>query len=237
MNNFFKHWRNKFISWRASRNAPKFEEYEQSKPLLLLLELWRGPSRFIRRTYNWVISWSEKKQANYALAGLSFAESSFFPIPPDPLLIAMVIAKPKKWLRLATITTLSSVVGGLFGYFIGTVAIGAVMPLIVSGGYEASYQTAINWFREWGALAVLIAGFTPVPYKIFTIAGGAAGMSLPLFIVGSIVGRGGRFFLVAALMYFFGARYKDKIEKYIDVLGLLFIALVVMGVILIKFLN
>ena len=237
MNKLLASWRESWKIWRAKRHAPDLDEFEKTKPLWRLANLWRGPSRLIRRAYGWIISWSEKKQANYALAGLSFAESSFFPIPPDPLLIAMVIAKPKRWWKLATITTFSSVIGGLLGYLIGALAISVIMPVIVSGGYESAYQTATGWFEQWGVLAVLIAGFTPVPYKIFTIAGGAAGMSLPLFLLGSIIGRGGRFFLVAALMHFFGARYKDKIEKYIDRLGFAFIALVIIGVALIKFLG
>ena len=237
MKNIIDRWRSIRTTKRAERIAPKLEDYEETKPLWRIAALWRAPSRLIRRAYNWVISWSEKKQAERALAALSFAESSFFPIPPDPLLIAMVIAKPKRWRRLATITTVSSVIGGMLGYLIGVLAIGAVMPIIVNGGYESAYHTATWWFSQWGVVAVLIAGFTPVPYKIFTIAGGAMGMSLPLFIIGSIVGRGGRFYLVAALMHFFGARYKDKIEKYIDVLGLAFVALIILGVVAIKFLK
>ncbi len=190
----------------------------------------------MRSSYNWVISWSEKKEAERALAGLSFAESSFFPIPPDPLLIAMVTAKPDKWFRLATITTLSSVAGGMFGYFIGFIAIATVMPIVISVGYEEAYYGAVDWFASYGAFAVIVAGFTPIPYKIFTIAGGAAHMFLPFFIIGSIIGRGGRFFLVAYLMHHFGKRYKDKIEKYIDTLGFAFIGLLVLGFVAVKFL-
>lgn len=195
------------------------------------------PRRWIRQSYAWVIGWSEKKQAEYALASLSFAESSFFPIPPDPLLIAMVTARPHKWVRLATITTIASVIGGILGYILGSLIINALMPVIISAGYEGAYHTAVNWFHEWGAWAVLIAGFTPVPYKIFTIAGGAAHMALLPFLIGSIIGRGGRFYLVAFLMHHFGKRYKDKIEKYIDILGMIFIVLLIGGIYVIKFLH
>ena len=190
----------------------------------------------IRKGYAWIVGWSEKKQAEYALAGLSFVESSFFPIPPDPLLIAMVLSQPKKWLRHATITTVSSVLGGLFGYLLGFLLIGALMPIIVSAGYESAYQSAMAWFASWGGWAVFVAGFTPIPYKIFTIAGGAASMALLPFTIGSLLGRGGRFYLVAWLSHHFGKRYHDKIEKYIDRIGLISIVVVVLIVVLIKLL-
>lgn len=216
-------------------NAPDYDDFEQTKPGFRLVNLLDGPRDIMRKMYNWVVSWSEKPSAEKALGGLSFAESSFFPIPPDPLLIAMVVAKPKKWLRLATITTVSSVLGGVFGYIIGFLAIAAVMPVVISVGYEDAYKSAVEWFAQYGAMAVIVAGFTPIPYKIFTIAGGAAAMSFPLFVIGSIIGRGGRFYLVAFLMYHFGRRYKDQIEKYIDILGFAFIALVILGFVVIKY--
>lgn len=215
--------------------APDYDSFDDTKPGLRLLDWLASPRRWIRNMYRWVVSWAEKPQAEKALAGLSFAESSFFPIPPDPLLIAMVTARPKKWLRLATITTLASVAGGMLGYLIGFLAIVAVMPIIISVGYEDAYYSAVEWFARYGALAVIVAGFTPIPYKVFTIAGGAANMFLPLFIIGSFIGRGGRFYLVAFLMHHLGRRYKDKIEKYIDILGFAFIALLVMGFVVIRY--
>lgn len=224
------------MKFRKKRsNAPDFEEFSETKPTFLLLKLLAAPRTWIRRMYHWVIGWAEKPQAEKALGVLSFAESSFFPIPPDPLLIAMVTARPKKWFRLATITTASSVLGGTFGYLIGMVAIAAVMPVIINVGYEDAYKSAVNWFDEYGAFAVIVAGFTPIPYKVFTIAGGAAGMFFPPFVLGSIIGRGGRFYLVAYLMYHFGRRYKDQIEKYIDILGLVFVVLIVLGFVVIKY--
>lgn len=217
-------------------SAPDYDDFESSKISFRLLDMFNAPRRWMRSMYNWVIGWSEKPSAEKALAGLSFAESSFFPIPPDPLLIAMVIAKPKKWLRLATITTIASVSGGILGYLIGWLAISAVMPIIIDLGYKEAYDSAVEWFATYGALAVIAAGFTPVPYKIFTIAGGAAQMFFPLFVIGSFIGRGGRFYLVAFLTHHFGRRYKDKIEKYIDILGFAFIALLVLGIVAVKFL-
>lgn len=220
---------------KRKNNAPDFDEYNDTKPALAFLSIFDAPRRWMRNMYNWVIGWAEKPKAEKALATLSFAESSFFPIPPDPLLIAMVTARPKKWFRLATITTASSVVGGMFGYLIGMVAIAAVMPIIINVGYEEAYHSAVDWFDKYGALAVIVAGFTPIPYKVFTIAGGAAGMFFPLFVLGSFIGRGGRFYLVAFLMNQFGRRYKDKIEKYIDILGFAFIILLVLGFVVIKY--
>lgn len=217
-------------------NAPDYDEFESIRPTFKLINILDGPRDFMRKLYNWVVSWSEKPSAERALGGLSFAESSFFPIPPDPLLIAMVVSRPKKWFRFATVTTLSSVAGGVLGYLIGMVAIVAVMPIIISVGYQGAYNSAVQWFEQYGALAIIAAGFTPIPYKVFTIAGGAAAMSFPLFIIGSIIGRGGRFFLVAFLMNQFGRRYKDKIEKYIDILGLAFVILVIVGFVAIKYL-
>lgn len=214
---------------KKNKNAPEYEELEKTNPDFAIVNWLSAPRRWMRKTYQWVVGWAEKPQAEKALGALSFAESSFFPIPPDPLLIAMVTARPKKWFRIATITTVSSVAGGMFGYIIGMLAISAVMPIIINVGYEDAYKSAVDWFGKYGALAVIIAGFTPIPYKVFTIAGGAAGMFLPLFILGSFIGRGGRFYLVAFLMHHLGRRYKDKIEKYIDILGLAFVVLLVLG--------
>lgn len=221
---------------KKPKNAPDYEDFEATRPEFMILNWLSAPRRWMRSMYHWVVGWAEKPQAEKALAGLSFTESSFFPIPPDPLLIAMVTAKPKKWFRLATITTLGSVAGGILGYAIGLLAIVAVMPVIISAGYEDAYKSAVDWFGKYGALAVIVAGVTPIPYKIFTIAGGAAGMFLPLFIIGSFIGRGGRFYLVAFLMYHLGRRYKDKIEKYIDLLGLAFVALLILGFVVVKYL-
>lgn len=218
------------------KNAPKFDTEETVHPTWRLVNILDGPRNIMRRMYKWVIGWSEKPSAEKALAGLSFAESSFFPIPPDPLVIAMVTARPNKWFRIATITTISSVIGGMFGYLIGWFAISAILPVIENAGYMHSYETAVQWFADWGVWAILIAGFTPIPYKIFTIAAGAASMFFPLFVIGSIIGRGGRFFLVAYLMHHLGARYKDKIEKYIDIFGLVFVVLIIVGIYALKFL-
>lgn len=216
---------------------PRNDRIDQKiKPNMEVWHLINTPRRWIRQLYQWMVGWADKPQAEKALAGLSFAESSFFPIPPDPLMIAMVTAKPKRWFRLATITTLSSITGGILGYIIGFGAITATMPILISLGYEEAYYSAVDWFARYGALAVVVAGFTPIPYKVFTIAGGAAHMFLPLFLLGSLIGRGGRFYLVAFLMYNLGSRYQAKIEKYIDILGIAFVILLVLGFVVVKYL-
>ncbi|PID30494.1 cytochrome B [Candidatus Saccharibacteria bacterium] len=219
-----------------SSNAPDYDQLDDTRPLLWFLNLFQKPRSAIRRLYNWVIGWSEKKQAEQALAGLSFAESSFFPIPPDPLLIAMVTARPHKWRRLAFIATTASVIGGMFGYFIGTALQETVGNWLINVYHlQEQFLRVGELYDKYTVLAVIVAGFTPIPYKLFSIAAGVFAVNLPLFAAASFVGRGGRFFLVGFLMHHFGKRYKDKIEKYIDTLGVLFILLLVLGIVAVKY--
>lgn len=220
-----------------TRLAPTFNRFIESKPVLWLLSCVSAFRRFIRRMYNWVVGWAEKPQAEKALAGISFAESSFFPIPPDPLVIAMVTARPQRYIRIATICTVASVLGGVAGYFIGVFFFETVGRWIIDTyGLQEQFVTIGEWYAATAFLAVLIGGFTPIPYKLVAIAAGVFTINLPVFIIASILSRGGRFFLVATLMHHFGKRYKDKIEKYIDGLGFLFILLVISGFAAIKFL-
>lgn len=217
--------------------APNYDTFETTKPWMRLVNLLDGPRDIMRRMYTWVVAWAERPSAEKALGGLSFAESSFFPIPPDPLLIAMVVARPKKWLRLALITTFASVIGGAFGYLIGYAFQETVGIWIIETYHlQSEFANVGNLYAEYTALAVIVAGFTPIPYKLFSIAAGVFSVSLPLFVAASFVGRGGRFFLVAFLMNQFGRRYKDQIEKYIDILGFVFIIVAVLGIIAVKFL-
>lgn len=215
--------------------APRFGEYVESKPVLSVLSLLSWPRRKIRALYRWVVGWSESRQAERALGGIAFAESSFFPIPPDPLLIAMVTAHPAKFLRYAAICTLSSTVGGMFGYFIGVALFGTVGQWIIDTyGLQAAFGTIAERYEANAFLTVFAAGFTPIPYKVITVAAGVFRIDFLPFVLASILGRGGRFFLVAFLMHHFGKRYKDSIEKYIDVLSLLFVLLLVAGFLVIK---
>jgi membrane protein YqaA with SNARE-associated domain len=179
--------------------------------------------------YDRVLAWSAKPAARWYLGALSFAESSFFPIPPDVMLAPMTLARPADAMRLALITTLTSVAGGLFGYAIGYFALDLVEPMLRSAGYWEGYQQVRTWFGEWGFWAVLAAGFSPIPYKLFTIAAGALAMPLPLFALASIVGRGGRFFLVAGLVRWGGAPMEARLRQNVEFLGWLLVGLLVIA--------
>ncbi len=182
--------------------------------------------------YDRVMRWSQHPRAPLYLAGLSFAESSFFPVPPDVMLAPMALADPPRAWRFATITTLASVLGGILGYLIGLLAFDAVEPFIRESGYHASYLRAVAWFDVWGFWAVFLAGFSPIPYKVFTITAGVISMAFAPFVLASLVGRGARFFLVAGLMAWGGERMERTLRKYIDTVGWLtvLIALAVVAV-------
>ena len=184
--------------------------------------------------YERVLRWSRHPHATRYLAALSFAESSFFPIPPDVMLAPMTLADRKRGWRLAALTTVTSVLGGLAGYLIGALALEAAAPLLRSTGYWEGYLTARSWFVEYGFVAVLAAGFSPVPYKVFTIAAGAMGMVLPVFAVASLLGRGARFYLVAGLIIWGGDRMERQLRRHVDVLGWLFVALLIAGFLVLR---
>lgn len=169
--------------------------------------------------YGKVMQWARHKYATYWLALVSFSESSFFLIPPDVMLAPMSLARPDKAWFYAGLTTIASVLGGLLGYLIGVFALQMVEPWIIQFGYVEAYQTAQQWFAEYGFWAIFLAGFTPIPYKIFTIAAGAVGMLLLPFILGSLIGRGMRFFLVAGLMKWGGPSFEEKLHSWVDHLG------------------
>ena len=169
--------------------------------------------------YDRALRWSRHPHAERYLAGVSFAESSFFPIPPDVLLAPMTLAQPGRWWGFAALTTVASVLGGLLGYLIGYAAIEVVTPLLHRLGYWEGFQTAQSWFGRYGFWAIFAAGFTPIPYKVFTIAAGAAHMGLLPFTLGSLVGRGARFLLVAGLVRWGGAPIEHHIRRYIDRIG------------------
>lgn len=171
------------------------------------------------KAYERALIWSAHPRAVWYLGAVSFAESSFFPIPPDVLLVPMVLARPQRAWKLAAWTTLTSVAGGVLGLTLGAVAIDSLQPLLQDHGYWDSYLRARQWFATWGFWAVIVAGFSPIPYKVFALAAGAASMLLPLFVVASIVGRGGRFFLVAALIALGGRRMEQTIRTHIDTIG------------------
>ena len=175
--------------------------------------------RIVSPLYDLALKWSRHPHAERYLAGVRFTESSFFPIPPDVLLAPMALARPERWWRLAVITTVTSVLGGLLGYLIGYVAIEAVTPVLHRVGYWQHFETAHDWFERYGFWAIFAAGFTPIPYKVFTIAAGAAHMALLPFTLGSLVGRGARYLLVAGLVRWGGAPIEHQIRRYIDGIG------------------
>jgi len=183
--------------------------------------------KLFSRLYARVMQWVRHPHATWYLAGLSFAESSFFPIPPDVMLAPMALAKPEKAWRLALITTVASLFGGILGYFIGLYAFDLLQPWIVSIGYEHKFEMVKAWFAEWGFWAVFIAGFSPIPYKVFTISAGVASMAFLPFVIASFIGRGARFFLVASLMRWGGEPMERALHEYIDRIGWLIIIVAV----------
>lgn len=171
-----------------------------------------------------------------ALAGVSFAESSFFPLPPDILLIPMVLAERAKAWWYAFVATVSSVIGGLAGYAIGVFFFTAVAePLLEFYGYGEQFAEFQTWFSDKGAWIVLFAGITPFPYKVITIASGTVGLSLPVFLIASIVARGLRFSIVAGLLYFYGAPIRDFIERRLGLVFTIFMILLIGGFVLIRY--
>ena len=169
--------------------------------------------------YERVIGWARHPHAERVLGALSFAESSFFPIPPDVMLAPMCLADRTKAWRYATITTFTSLLGGIAGYAIGYFLFEAIEPWLRETGYWNAYLTGKNWFDRYGVWAVFVAGFSPIPYKIFTIAAGVAVLNLPGFVIASFVGRGARFFLVAGLIVAGGDRMEALIPRYVERLG------------------
>ncbi|MCU0588004.1 MAG: DedA family protein [Syntrophobacteraceae bacterium] len=182
--------------------------------------------------YRFTLEWSRHPRAPWALGVLSFAESSFFPIPPDVMLAPMCLATPRRAWWFAFLTTLTSVLGGVFGYLIGVYAFSAIEPFLRESHYWQSYQSAVEWFGAWGFWAVFIAGFSPIPYKVFTIAAGALSMAFPPFVLASVIGRGARFFLVAGLMAWGGARMESALHRYVDRIGWVTVALLALGLLI-----
>lgn len=182
-----------------------------------------------QKLYDRVILWSKHRHAERFLFALSFAESSFFPVPPDVMLAPMALAQPKHAFRFALWTTVASVLGGMFGYGIGFFLFDMIEPWLQSSHYWAPYLKAIAWFGDWGFWAVLVAGFSPIPYKVFTIAAGALNMIFIPFVLASMLGRGGRFFLVAMLLAAGGERLENKLRTYINQLGWGLVVLVLVG--------
>jgi membrane protein YqaA with SNARE-associated domain len=181
-----------------------------------------------------VMGWARHRHAPWYLGTLSFAESSFFPIPPDVMLIPMALARPQRAWWFALLTTLTSVLGGLLGYLVGLLLFQSVEPLLHQWGYWEKYLLAVDWFERWGFWAIFLAGFSPIPYKVFTITAGAIAMALPPFVVASLIGRGARFFLVAGLMRWGGERMETVIRVNVERLGWLTVAAAVVIYVIVR---
>ena len=190
----------------------------------------------LRRLYDWVLSWAETPYGTPALFVLAVAEASFFPLPPDLLLIALALALPGRAYRYALWCLLASVIGGVLGYMLGWGMWSAVEPLIIPRIFSAEkFDSVMQYYRDWDALAVFVAGFSPVPYKVFTIAAGVAKLNLAAFIGASVVGRGARFLLVAFLIRRYGERARYLIDRYFNLLTLLVVVLLVGGFVVAKY--
>ena len=189
----------------------------------------------LRRLYEWVIRWADSPHGAVALFLLAFAESSFFPVPPDVLLIALAIGAPTRAFRFAFICTAGSVLGGIGGYYIGLFFFDAIGKKILDFyGIWDKFEFVREMYRRYDVWFVGIAGLTPIPYKVFTIAAGVFGMNVPKFIMVSLVSRGIRFYVVSALIWKFGEKIKDFIDKYFNILSIVFIILLILGFVIIK---
>lgn len=193
----------------------------------------------IRKLYDWVLHWADTPYGVLALFLIAFAESSFFPLPPDPLLLALCLGAAKRSLRFAAIATLASVAGGVLGYALGAGAWTLLEPWFFSyvpGVSQEAFDGVQAFYNEHGFAAVFLAGLTPIPYKVFTLASGVFGINFGSFLLASILSRGFRFFLIAGLVYKFGAPIERFIDQHFDKLVILFSLLFVGGFLVIEFL-
>ena len=191
----------------------------------------------LRALYDWTIKQAESRYAMWVLAIVAFAESSFFPIPPDVLMIPMIIARPNKAFHIAGLCLIASVLGGLLGYLIGMFAYDSLgQPVLAALGKEEYFAQFAERYNEWGIWVVLTAGVTPFPYKVITILSGATALPLGVFILTSIVARGLRFFVVAALLYKFGEPIREFIEKRLGLMFVIFVILLIGGFAVVRYL-
>lgn len=193
----------------------------------------------VRRLYDWVLHWAETPSGPTALAVLSAAEASFFPIPPDPLLMALCLGAIKRSLRFAAIATAASVVGGIVGYLIGAgawQALGGFFFDYVPGVTPEAFQGVQEFYDRYDFWAVFLAGLTPIPYKVFTLSAGVFYINFPVFVMASLLSRGLRFFAEAGLIYWYGPTISRFIDRYFNLLAWLFGALIILGFLVVKYL-
>jgi len=194
--------------------------------------------KFIKKLYDWVLHWAETPYGIPALFILAFAESSFFPVPPDVLLIALAISVPKKSLKFAAICAIGSVTGGIVGYGIGVYGFETIGQPIVDFYHGQAVMDKVKvWYEQYGFFGILIAAVTPIPYKVFTIASGVFNFDFWSFVMASVIGRSTRFFVVAGLIWKFGPAIKGFIDKYFNLLCWIFMVLLIGGFVLMKFVH
>ena len=192
----------------------------------------------LRRLYNWTVGWAERPGSSWALFGIAFVEASFFPIPPDVLLLALCVGSSKKSFRFALICSVGSVLGGMFGYLIGSVAWHAVSGLFIPYVFsQALFDKVQVLYQQNAFLALVTAAFTPIPYKVFTIAAGVFEVNFFTLVGASVLGRSARFFMVAGVLYFFGPQMKALLEKYFDWFAWALLALGIAGFVAVKYLR
>lgn len=192
----------------------------------------------VRKIYDWVLQWAETPYGAFALAILAFTESAFFIIPPDVLLVALAVGKPKKSLHFALYCSIASVLGGIFGYYIGLGLWSVVSDLFFSyvpGFTPDRFEMVRNLYEENGFWVVFTAGFTPIPYKLFTITAGVFEINFGGFVIASLVGRSARFFLVGGLIWKFGEEIQGFIDKYFNLLAIAFTVLLIGGFFVVKY--
>jgi len=210
--------------------APDTEALTDTTPLI------EKRPHLIRRLYDWVLHWADTPYGGLALFLLAFAESSFFPIPPDVLLIALAISIPKKSLRFAAICTAGSVVGGLAGYGIGALLWSGVQHIFIPHIFsQAAFEHVVGLYQKYDFWVIFTAAFTPIPYKVITITAGVCHVNLVMFVIASTVGRAARFFLVGMLFRIFGKPIRGFIESYFNLLSILFTVLLIGGFFLIRY--
>jgi Predicted membrane protein len=194
------------------------------------------PFKLMRKMYDWTVGWAHKKSSDYALFAIAFIESSFFPVPPDVLLIPLVVAHPKKWWKKALICTVGSIAGAFLGYIIGVFLFDTIGAAIINFyDLHDGFASVKEMYADNAFFAIFTAAFTPIPYKIFTIASGVFKVSLATLFFASVIGRGGRFFVVAGAIRIFGKQIQYVIEKYFNALSIIFVVLLIAGFISVKY--